>query len=300
MAVLTSIRQITRNDDGLSLRINFEDWASDVPLPPQASLVGFGENHEWIIYPEWRFAFHPDAAYDVLTGMFKVALSLEETVSWFRNEMNKLGWVQAPEKWFVEPTWASLKFHHPITFTRVNMSLRWREEPFHDTQITIWRVRKHSYPPPTEASAETRGNGAETHPATDDFSSDAEARSEWQRGIDLVVKVSDIFKELAGGRAVNLYPTLFPDETRDAIERALGGELDAETASRLAFHLVDWNGDAAFLVALLLFPERFTPEEIRAGVTDFLIHAPNHVAAAAELGGWPVGDIFKGGLVDKS
>ena len=178
------------------------------------------------------------------------------------------------------------------------MSLRWRDEPLNDTQITVWRVRQHSYPPQTEARAETSGNGTETHPATDDFSSDAEARSEWQRGIDLVVKVSDIFKQLAGGRAVNLYPTLFPYETRDAIKRALVGELDAKTASRLAFHLVDWNGEAAFLVALLLFPERFTPEEIREGVTGFLIHAPNHVAAAAQLGGWPVGDIFEVGLFE--
>lgn len=154
MALLTSIRQITRNDDGVSLRINFEDWASDVPLPPNASLVGFGENHELIIYPEWRFAFHPDAAYDVLTGMFKAALSLEETVSWFRNEMKKLGWVEVPEKWFVEPTWASLKFDHPITSTRVSMSLRWRDEPLNDTQITIWRVCKHPGSPPSN------GNGA--------------------------------------------------------------------------------------------------------------------------------------------
>ncbi len=154
MALLTSIRQMTRHDDGVSLRINFEDWASDVPLPPNASLVGFGENHELIIYPEWRFAFHPDAAYDVLTGMFKVALSLEETVSWFRNEMQNLGWMEVPEKWFIEPTWASLKFHHPITATRVSMSLHWRDarERLNDTRITIWRVVKHPWSPPGNGS----------------------------------------------------------------------------------------------------------------------------------------------------
>jgi hypothetical protein len=98
--------------------------------------------------------------------------------------------------------------------------------------------------------------------------------------------------------AANLYPTLFPYETRDAIKRALSDELDAETASRLAFHLVDWNGDAAFLVALLLFPGRFTSEEIREGVASFLMHAPNHVAAAAKLGGWSVGDSFRGDLFE--
>lgn len=142
-------------------------------------------------------------------------------------------------------------------------------------------MRKHAYPPQTEESAESGKNSAASHPSAED--DDAEARAEWQRGIDLVVKVSSIFKELAGGRAANLYPTLFPYETREAIKQALSDELDAETASRLAFHLADWNGDAAFLVALLLFPERFTSAEIREGVAGFLIHAPDHIAAAATL-----------------
>jgi hypothetical protein len=46
-------------------------------------------------------------------------------------------------------------------------------------------------------------------------------------------------------------------------------------------------------MALLLFPERFAPDEIRDGIEDFLIHAPNHVAAAAKLRGYPVQDIFE-------
>ncbi|MGH2548563.1 MAG: hypothetical protein ACRDHN_04190 [Thermomicrobiales bacterium] len=60
----------------------------------------------------------------------------------------------------------------------------------------------------------------------------------------------------------------------------------------IAFHLTDWAADAAFLVALHLFPERFTAEEIADGIESFLIHAPNHVAAAAVLSGWPPKDIF--------
>jgi hypothetical protein len=124
------------------------------------------------------------------------------------------------------------------------------------------------------------------------------ARAEWQGGIDRVAKVSDIFKELAGGRAANLHPTLFPYEIRDTIQRALSEELDAETADRLAFHLLDWNGDAAFLIALILFPERFTPAEIREGITDFLVHAPNHVAEAARLDGFPIRNIFTDELTE--
>jgi hypothetical protein len=40
------------------------------------------------------------------------------------------------------------------------------------------------------------------------------------------------------------------------------------------------------------FPDRFSANEIRERVLSFLVHAPNHVAAAAKLGGWPVKDIF--------
>jgi hypothetical protein len=50
------------------------------------------------------------------------------------------------------------------------------------------------------------------------------------------------------------------------------------------------------LVAVQMYPERFTAEEVRAGVQAFLIHAPNHVAAAAHLSGWPLRDVFGIGL----
>lgn len=144
MGILTGVRQITRNDDGVSLRFEFEDWASDVPLPPNTAPVGFGENHELIVYPEWRFTFRPEATYDALSGMFKAPLPLGETVSWFRRTMRDHDWIEAAEKSFVESTWASLKFRHPLAPIRVNISLRWRGEPSSDTEITIWRVQKHA------------------------------------------------------------------------------------------------------------------------------------------------------------
>jgi hypothetical protein len=75
-------------------------------------------------------------------------------------------------------------------------------------------------------------------------------------------------------------------------------EIDGERARDVAFHLSDWHADAAFIVALHLFPERFTREEIDEGVRDFLIHAPNHVAAAAALFGFPIQDIFEVGALD--
>lgn len=58
-----------------------------------------------------------------------------------------------------------------------------------------------------------------------------------------------------------------------------------EKARDIGFHMADWNWDAAFVVAVHLFPERFTPDEIAAGVGLFLAHAPNHIRAACGLTG---------------
>ena len=133
----------------------------------------------------------------------------------------------------------------------------------------------------------------------DSSPTDDMAQSEQHTNIDLVSKVSDIFKELTGGRAANVHPALFPYEVRDTIKQALSDEFDGETADRIAFHLVDWNGDAAFLVALLLFPERFTSDEISEGITDFLMHAPDHVAEAARRGGFPIRSIFADDVTER-
>lgn len=65
-----------------------------------------------------------------------------------------------------------------------------------------------------------------------------------------------------------------------------------EKATNIAINVADWQADAAFLVALHLFPERFTAEEIDAAVHDLLIHVPLHVIAAARLAGHPTQDIF--------
>ncbi|MDB4883279.1 MAG: hypothetical protein JWL95_2045 [Gemmatimonadetes bacterium] len=83
-----------------------------------------------------------------------------------------------------------------------------------------------------------------------------------------------------------------------ACVREAFAELPAQSAYDLAFHLSDWRADAAFLLALHLAPGRFSAEEVKEGVTQFLVHAPNHVAAAAKLGGWPVEDVFGIGALE--
>jgi hypothetical protein len=61
----------------------------------------------------------------------------------------------------------------------------------------------------------------------------------------------------------------------------------------IGFNVGDWHGDAAFLVALHLFPERFTDEEIDEGVRRMLLHVPAHVIAAARLAGYSTEDVFR-------
>ena len=65
----------------------------------------------------------------------------------------------------------------------------------------------------------------------------------------------------------------------------------------IIFHLTDWREDAACLLALASHPDQFTPMEIRVGLSAFLVHAPNHVAAAAKLSGHTIQDTFKLGAL---
>jgi hypothetical protein len=109
-------------------------------------------------------------------------------------------------------------------------------------------------------------------------------------------KVEAIFTELVGERARILEGGKIPSGTTSRITQALSNPKATKEqilrADQIAFHLTDWNSDAAFIIALHLFPEQFTPEEIEAAVDMFLIHVPNHVVAAARLYGHPPKDIF--------
>ncbi len=110
-------------------------------------------------------------------------------------------------------------------------------------------------------------------------------------------KVEALFTELAGDRARRLNAGTFPAGITSAISGALADPAATDEqilhADQIAFHLTDWSADAAFLVALHLFPERFTSEEIQAAVGMFLVHVPAHVLAAARLAGSSTEDIFR-------
>jgi hypothetical protein len=106
-------------------------------------------------------------------------------------------------------------------------------------------------------------------------------------------KVESIFKELAGDRELQVRGSLSGGAVHSAIASALSADIRQEVADEIAFHMVDWSYDAAFVVALHLFPERFTPEEIEAGIRLFLAHAPAHILAAARQMGYATDDVFE-------
>ncbi len=83
-----------------------------------------------------------------------------------------------------------------------------------------------------------------------------------------------------------------PADLIKRITNCLSQPYPREDAAQIAFHVTDWRFDAAVLVAVCMFPERFTDEEIAAGMTNLIIHASNHLAAAAKLAGFPVSDVF--------
>lgn len=106
-------------------------------------------------------------------------------------------------------------------------------------------------------------------------------------------KVQAIFSELVGADRAQWLRGDVPSRVMDRIARAISSEHKPEVAEEIGFHLGDWQSDAAFLVALHLFRERFTPEEIDDGVHSLLLHVPAHVLAAARLAGHPTEDIFR-------
>ncbi len=108
-------------------------------------------------------------------------------------------------------------------------------------------------------------------------------------------KVVEIFGELAPEKADRLAADRYLADVNSRITAAIArsdAESDILSADHLGFHLVDWQSEAAFLVALSLYPERFTDEEVREGVEAFLLHAPAHAQAAARLAGVPIPDLL--------
>ena len=104
---------------------------------------------------------------------------------------------------------------------------------------------------------------------------------------DVDSKVQQIFRELVGERAEQIRPDRLHDEIISKIAAAHCNDPDNDEqfleSDELGLHMVDWNSDAAFIVALSLFPERFSDEEVREGVRKLLMHVPYHLVNATRI-----------------
>jgi hypothetical protein len=101
----------------------------------------------------------------------------------------------------------------------------------------------------------------------------------------------ELFAPIAGERLDDLMARV-THAKKDAIEEHIMSAYGLGPAQEIAFHLTDWSREAAFLVALLLHPNQYSEIEVQWGIQQFLIHAPNHIAAAAKVSGWGIQDVW--------
>ena len=78
------------------------------------------------------------------------------------------------------------------------------------------------------------------------------------------------------------------------IAAAFARRLSRKKAEDIGFHLGDWAADAALVLALHMFPERFTGEEIRHAAESLAAHLPYHCAALGALFGYE--DLARSGI----
>jgi hypothetical protein len=93
------------------------------------------------------------------------------------------------------------------------------------------------------------------------------------------------------------------EKIQECIARAAmaEAELAPEVASNVAFHMTDWLDDLATYVRFCQNPGEFTSAQVNELLLAFLVHVPNHVAAAAKLyADFPVADIFSVGAVSSA
>ena len=73
---------------------------------------------------------------------------------------------------------------------------------------------------------------------------------------------------------------------RKAIQAALAERHGSSEAGDIAFHLLAWFEEAAFLVALQLDPKRFSRAEVEASVSGVLADVLDHMWEAARVAGY--------------
>jgi len=86
---------------------------------------------------------------------------------------------------------------------------------------------------------------------------------------------------------------------RDAIVSGLTRALEVsdgvpdEAVRDIAFHMTDWLDDLSELHAFYTSPDTYSTKQVTDLLMGFLLHVPNHLAAASKLyTGEPVTDVF--------
>ena len=92
------------------------------------------------------------------------------------------------------------------------------------------------------------------------------------------------------------------DKIREAIGVALkDSDIQPAEISDVAFHMTDWLVDLEEWTQFCENPESLSAEQVHDLLMGFLIHVPNHVAAASKLfTGFPVKDTFNVGATVES
>jgi len=90
------------------------------------------------------------------------------------------------------------------------------------------------------------------------------------------------------------------DKITSAIVSALDcSEIPGDKRQEIAFHMTDWLHDLEGWHSFCSDPDSFDAAQLRQLITNFLVHVPNHVAAAKKLYlGDRTRDVFKVGLFD--
>src|SRR5512140_2729274 len=88
-----------------------------------------------------------------------------------------------------------------------------------------------------------------------------------------------IFVRAFGELGADLFTASSTGAMMQTITAAFARRMGRERAECVGFHLGDWAKDAAIVLALHLFPEKFGREEIRAVTDNVAAHLPYHCAA---------------------
>lgn len=95
-----------------------------------------------------------------------------------------------------------------------------------------------------------------------------------------------------------LDPQLIRARIREVARRE--DELTETVAGDVAFHMTDWLDDLGAFSRFCADPHSMSDAEVSRLLTGFLVHVPNHLAAASKLyTGVPVTDIFKVGATSE-